>query len=649
MRFLKHSKLAVLLVILSLLVTSIAGAGTTTTSPLSATGQVRGTGSGGTPGGNSGDFQYNNSGALGGLNATQAQQRLKSRNYVIAANNSEIPNNLFTNANWVMHTATTHYPGPANYSCPRVKYVNWYLGTTSENQGNYDFYLRAGWWDGFQFHRLKFNGQVDVLVSKTYGEVWSDPDCSIRITNGQPFKIYTRRVASDGGVAGSYNHITNTSGQTFRQDGLIQGADATVDYTMGATIAYGATYLTPVISGGAITSIPIDPNNKGINYTAGQNAWCYYGGAGANQPGSLYPGSGALAGGFCNFTGNNGGTSTTITLGSGGTGYSSGNPPICGCGGTGVAGTGFGTPTSGYGPSAIIAIPDRPVASTIVDGDSISAGFTSVDGAGDIRGAHGLWEQYLTGKTGVVKVAVSGETAVGRLTVQTRRNAFVQDIIDQGTQISHVIIALGANDFQTNLNSDAVSAIQGYVSNVRDIYRNMGIPKIYGTTIIPSVTAGSSKVDQSIMTVKNANYNAGGKVLQYNSALVGGTPSFDAVVDIASITRDATNTHLPRTDAYAPANKTCNTNSNTTVDGLPDVTGLYVGMGIQATGIPAGTTISAIGTTSVTLSAAATATATGLSCKFTTAFLTGDGVHPSVGVGIAYSVANMPTINLTVP
>lgn len=588
-------------------------------------------------------------GGTGQTNYMQAQQALKTRNYVIASNNTEIPNNLYTNTNSVMHNATTHYPGLANYSCPRVKYVNWYSGTTSENQGGYDFYLRAGWWDGFKFTRLKFNGQVDVFVSKNYGEVWSDPDCSIRITSGKEFKVYTRRVAAE--VLGSYNHMTNTSGQTFRQDGLIQGSDPTVDYTMGAGIAYGATYLTPVISGGAITSIPIDPNAKGINYTAGQNVFCYYGGAGANTPGALVPGTGAGAGGFCNFSGSNGGTSSTITLGSGGSGYNSSNPPICGCGGAGTAGTGFGTPTSNYGPSAIVAIPDRPIASVVVDGDSIAAGFTSVDGNGDIKGSHGLWEQYIAGKVGVVKVATAGESLLGRLSVGTRRTAFVQDILNQGVQISHVIIQLGTNDFLTNTNSNVVSVTQGYLGTLRDTYKNMGIPKVYGATVAPALTSGSNKVDLSLMTPFNVNHNAGGRVASYNTALLAGTPAMDGVVDIAAVLADPGTPNLPRVNAFPASSRSCSTTSGSAVVTMTDTSGLFptATMGISGTGIPAGANISTIVTnTSVTMSANATATGS-VTCSFTTAAMAGDGVHPSVAVGIPYSVANMPTINFTVP
>lgn len=57
---------------------------------------------------------------------------------------------------------------------------------------------------------------------------------------------------------------------------------------------------------------------------------------------------------------------------------------------------------------------------------------------------------------------------------------------------------------------------------------------------------------------------------------------------------------------------TGDTHSNTTVDNLSSLAGLQVGEVISGTGIPLGTTISAVGASSITLSAAATASATGV-------------------------------------
>ena len=61
---------------------------------------------------------------------------------------------------------------------------------------------------------------------------------------------------------------------------------------------------------------------------------------------------------------------------------------------------------------------------------------------------------------------------------------------------------------------------------------------------------------------------------------------------------------------------TGNTHSNTTLDSMSSTTGLINGMSVSGTGIPAGTTISNISGSTITLSAASTATATGVSVTF---------------------------------
>jgi hypothetical protein len=61
---------------------------------------------------------------------------------------------------------------------------------------------------------------------------------------------------------------------------------------------------------------------------------------------------------------------------------------------------------------------------------------------------------------------------------------------------------------------------------------------------------------------------------------------------------------------------TGNTHSTATLDGLASTAHLVVGMTVSGAGIPAGTTVTAISGSSVTLSQAATATATGVSVTF---------------------------------
>lgn len=65
---------------------------------------------------------------------------------------------------------------------------------------------------------------------------------------------------------------------------------------------------------------------------------------------------------------------------------------------------------------------------------------------------------------------------------------------------------------------------------------------------------------------------------------------------------------------------TGNTHSNTTIDNLSSTKGLFLGLPVFGPGVPSGTVISGIGSSSITLSQAATATAAG--GAFSTGFVT---------------------------
>ncbi len=69
---------------------------------------------------------------------------------------------------------------------------------------------------------------------------------------------------------------------------------------------------------------------------------------------------------------------------------------------------------------------------------------------------------------------------------------------------------------------------------------------------------------------------------------------------------------LPRIE-WKNITLTGDTNSNTLVDGITSTTGVEIGMFIEGTGIPTGTTVSGFTSTTITLSQAATATASGVS------------------------------------
>lgn len=502
----------------------------------------------------------------------------KSSNRVALANNCNLPINYNTGSNWVQNCWTTHKSGPAGYTSVEVLFVNGLISANSEQNAYYDFYLRAGLYLNGQFYRFLFDGQTETLVSKNWGIARGK--LGIYIPPNTTFIITNRRVASDAGAAGSYNVITNTSGTLVRQDGILSGTDNTKDFTLGVGCAYGAKCLhPPTISGGAITAVSVDTQNRGTGYTNGTTLNMWYGPAGAGQPGALMPGSGVT--GFGNRTGD---YMSSVTVSTGGTGHNSANPPKAFLGG-GINGFGSAT-TASYGPSLITGIPRARTPSVLLHGDSLVAGYGSTDGTGDLAANHGFFEQALTNRYGVHKIAVGGTGANGWMATNTQQMAFINYAISKGLRPSHVILALGTNDFIANTNTNVLSTVQGYIAQITAIWRARGA-KVLVATIPPcnTTSSGSNKFTTlAEQSPYNVNYESGSYVDQYNAALLAGTgPSNDGVINSGSLMRDATTPTRWRVDCYGGA----------------------------------------------------------------TAFCAVDGTHPNIGVGIPYMVANLtiPTLN----
>jgi len=508
----------------------------------------------------------------------------KSQNRLAIANNCNLPTNYNTGANWVQNCWTRHHSGAAGYTAIEATFINGLISTNSEQNAYYDFVLRAGIYVNGQFTQLLFNGANETTVAKEWGLAIGK--ASVYIPPNTDFYITNRRVAMDAGAAGSYKVITTTGGTTFRQDGIISGTDASKDYTLGVGVAYGARAGTPVVNGsGVITSIPIDSANRGTGYASGLNLYMWYGAAGVGQPAAIYTGSGVS--GYGNQTG---GQLSSITVSAGGTGHTTGAPPLAFVGGAGNANNGFGSITATYGPSLITGIARRRIPSVLLIGDSIASGFGSVDTLGDLTASFGVYEQAIVNRigAGVHKLAVTGESATGWDTTKTQQLNFMDAQIQRGMRPSHVVIALGVNDFLVNNNSDVISSVQSHISAIASLWRARGA-KIILTTVTPSnsTSSGSNKfttlAEQSPTLVSGsaANFQAGGRVEQYNSALLAGAIANDGIIDISAYCRDSTTSSRWRVDTYGGV----------------------------------------------------------------TAFCASDGIHPSVGVGIPYLVANMALPN----
>lgn len=466
----------------------------------------------------------------------------------LVANNCRIPNNYNTIANWVHNCWTKHKSGPSGFSKGiYVTFLNGLISGNGEYDASYDFYLKVGMYINGKFYRGTWVS--DNSTSTTLAKEWGVDTAyfAVAVPPNTEFYITNVREATDGGAAGSYNVITNTSGQSLRADGFIGGTDNTKDFTLGVGVAYGAKVLAPVInSSGVITSIPIDPNNKGVNYSGGLLITPYYGGPAINTVGALVEGTTSWSG-YGNTSG--GGISSVTTL-SGGTGYNPNNPPTFYVGGTGTAATGFGTPTSNYGPIAIFGIPDdASILSILGIGDSIMSGYGSVDGTGDIYGNHGMYEKAIANRCGIMLDAVSGLSAGGWAQNNTKRMALYAYLENLGLNIDKFIVGLGTNDFNSNSNSDVISYVQNSVgtiiTKIQSVWPNAKPITITIPPLTTTTDGGVTTANQTVWSVGfggTPNYAASGRVSQYNDAIRNGSGITNQAgyIDVASVFADST-------------------------------------------------------------------------------------------------------------
>lgn len=469
------------------------------------------------------------------------------------ANNCRLPVSYSTVANWVHNCWSKHRVGAGGCTMIQPVFVNGLLSSNSEQDAYYDFVLKAALYYKGRFTPFTFGGATSTTVSKSWGKGVCDP-LVITMQPGDEFYITNRRVASDNGLAGTYNRITTTSGQTFRQDGIIDGTNPANDFTQGVGLAYGAKCLPiPVITDatGAIASIAIDPNSLGANYTAGGNIAIWYGPSGSNVPGSQNPGTGVS--GYFNVSG---GALTSVSVAGGGTLHRSSNPPKCFLGGNALASAGFGTATQSYGPSCILGIPLYKTPGALIMGDSQSS-YGSVDTTGDLSGNYGFFEQALAARgIGYFNTSVSGESFAGWATTNTQQLAFINYLRSTlGMVIDNVLISLGTNDFNQNTNSNVISVTQGYLASMVTTIRAWGA-KAIAVTVPPCTTSSDNWLtlaNQTVLSVSasTANFASGGRVEQFNQSLLNGTVDVDQVIDASKWSRaTGVNSGKFRVDIY---------------------------------------------------------------------------------------------------
>lgn len=159
-----------------------------------------------------------------------------------------------------------------------------------------------------------------------------------------------------------------------------------------------------------------------------------------------------------------------------------------------------------------------------------------------------------------------------------------------------------------------------------NVYDNVGL--IGGATLPPQTFSGSSAVNGNV--VDTENFGGADNAAIYGVLAALGNPSSVTIANLVvtlqesddaiswSNALDNTSTVIGYTlTAIIGVTGTTSTSSSPTViTAVSSVTGLYVGQPISGTGIPAGSVITAVGTTTITISNAVTASNTGTALTF---------------------------------
>lgn len=469
-------------------------------------------------------------------------------NLSIAANNLMLPYTKNSSSNWVSNACTTHRTGAATYTDIEIWFVNGIKGADQEIDADYDFDLRMGvLYDG-TFYPGYVKGTAstrDATMAKEWGfGKFTVP--GLTIPPNTEFQVFNRRVATDGGLAGSYNIITSTSGIQSRIDGIINGTDNTVDYTTGTGLGRGATardlvsgdFTTGVLATG--TGTPAYMATAGSGYTAGLALSTWYGAAGAGAAGAEYPGSGIV--GF----GSSG--SGTLTITNGGTGHAPNNPPKLFLSGGGF----FGAANQAtYGPCLIMGVADADVDSYLVLPDSIYSGYSSTDSTGDLSGSHGGFEQAVAQNSAVWKMGTASDTVAGFNSNKTRQLAFLDDAISAGLKTSNItaVCAKGTNDFSAGT---ALASVESNMNTMAGEFRSRNFGAVWVHTLPPKTTSTDSFATTANQTTDGAAFAAGADVASYNERLRRGTGAVtrDNIIDTAALNADITAPEKWRVDAF---------------------------------------------------------------------------------------------------
>lgn len=403
--------------------------------------------------------------------------------------------NSSSSANHVRHSLIKfRVASNANYSNVRVSFVNWGMNSTSEFVNNGAIRIKASVWYNNSFYPITFNSGCAEVTITNNREAESDDVSGLTLTAGTEGYIITRYI----GPSGSRARYQQMGTHVIHGEGTLASAVETDDYTTG-TFARSAVAGTPVLSGGNITSCPVTSGGSGWTSVSAPSVYAYE-----------VQADGQIANKTIGYANKSGDAISTITVTSGTppAGATWTNPTV-------VIGNQFSSTTLVYGPSLISGVPDRPVKSLILLGDSITIGWSSSDTIGDIKHNFGLYERGLNNVCGVINLGSSGISAQYYQSFSLYGNTwrFIRN-----NPTTYGLVALGTNDLNAGTNyASTKTYVEAVTSRLRLYGRAVGMAYLLPRST--STDAFATEVNQTPAT----GFGAGSGADSFNTAIANGS------------------------------------------------------------------------------------------------------------------------------
>lgn len=414
----------------------------------------------------------------------------------------------------------------ANWREVRLGYFTFQMSGT-ETGVTKGFTFRTGVEHRGVKYPVTFDGARDSVVADGDKRIiWSDPIQGLYLPRGGRWFERPRRLFTS--LAAGNNLITHENDIAFGEWSFSSNDGA--DYTLGGEPGDGAVgYLN--LSNGAIASAVITAGGAG--YTGTVNLYAFD------------PHNGGHTGVLIGTRTVSGGAVTVGFIGAGSLQNTTG--PWGPATRLVIAPNGSSLTKDAWCASLVTGIPDRPVESMLINGDSIPRGYGAGDMVGDELRNYGPYERAIGSRIGVINFSYPGISVNGFLPFATK-HPLCHSAYDP--YANTVLQQVGTNDIDAGSSGGAAANLMG---NLSAAWRTAASSRIVYSTMPPRTDSTDGWTTAANQTPR-ANFGPGGGMEQLNAAIKyrGGSVAGDLPpIDYASVAADPANPYKWRSDGGA--------------------------------------------------------------------------------------------------